>query len=286
MQSFMIKYSARTNMSAEKIPMPTDKYLFLDLDMTLIDRFYQITDQGIFGEIERLQHHGWQIGLNSNTPFEPLMVWMQYFKMDGPLVAEKGAVVFDNGQLVFNEVVARRINVARKAIEGDLKARRIQWVPGNPVDIIRENRFREFQPGPLVLLNTARRCSINFYVREITSDGQVKINPELTSEIVENLEIFYRGTDYLEEEISLENGILLAMPKGQTKRSGTIAFMESRGLKQVGIIGDSMNDYLGDDIAVHYAVGNAKEDYKRKAVFISEHPMTKGCTDILVRMPA
>jgi len=267
-----------------KISIPLDKYLFIDLNMTLIDKLYQITDARIFDAIEELQHSGWRIGLNSNTPFEPLMVWKQYFKMNGPLVAEKGAVVFDNGQLTFDKIIAKRIQSAREAIEGNLKARKIQWIPGNPVDVIRENRFKEFHPGLVVLLNTVRKCSLNFYVRDVTLDGQAKINPKLTSEVIESLRGFYRDIDYLEEKISLENGLLLVSPKAQTKKSGTTIYMENKGLKQVGIIGDSINDYVGGDIAIHYAVNNAKQKFKNNVVFVSEFPLTKGCTDILERL--
>lgn len=86
------------------------------------------------------------------------------------------------------------------------------------------------------------------------------------------------------EEVNLENGLLLVSPKGQTKRAGTIDYMQNRDLRQVGIIGDSMNDFVGGDIAVHYAVNNAKENFKHNAVFVSEFPLTKGCTDILERL--
>jgi len=59
--------------------------------------------------------------------------------------------------------------------------------------------------------------------------------------------------------------------------------MNEAKLTQVGMIGDSMNDYLGD-LAVHYAVGNATNDFQEKAVFVSKFPMALGCKDIMEKL--
>lgn len=279
-----LENSGKAEAKKEKIPIPINKCLFLDLDMTLINNDYQITDSRIFGSIRKLQKEGWGIGLNSNTPLKPLLVWMKYFGMRGPLIAEKGLVIRDNKRITFDKKLAKQIQTSRKKIKEHFVGANIQCLLGNPVDIIRENKFGQIHSGPLVLLNTARKCSLNFYVREVTSNGQITINQELTSNLVENVRKYYSGIDNLEEELSHADGVLLAMPKGQTKRIGTLAFMENVGLTQIGIIGDSMNDFFGEDKAVHYAVGNAKEDYKAKAGFVSKFSMTKGCVDILERL--
>lgn len=276
--------SGKTESRKKEIPTPTNKYLFLDLDMTLIDESYKITDPRIFKNIERLQDKGWELGLNSNTPLEPLMVWTKYFGMKGPTIAEKGAVIFDNGKVIFNKQHAKIIQTSIRAIKEGLKTANIQWFSGNPVDVIRDGKYGDLRPGPLVLLNTVRKCSLNYYIREVTSNGQIVINPSMTTSIIEKLRKYYPNSDDFEENLHHENGILLIMPRGQTKKAGTLVFMENKGLTQIGIIGDSMNDFLGEDKVVHYAVGNAKEDYKTKAVFVSKFPMTKGCIDILARL--
>jgi len=268
----------------DEIPTPTDKCLLLDLDMTLIDKSYNISDPLIFETIKKLQNKGWDVGLNSNTPLEPLLVWMRYFGMNGPVIAEKGAVVYAGGSVLFNEKQAALIQSSVKAMTGSLIAASIQWLPGNPVDIIREHRFGDLQPGPLVLVDTSRKCSVSFYVREVIPNGEAIVNPDLTRTMIEKLRGHALLAGNLEEELHLEEGRYLALPRGQTKRLGILTLMKYGGLTQVGVVGDSMNDFLGDDIAIHYAVGNAKEDYKHKAMFISEFPMTKGCVDIIERI--
>lgn len=268
----------------KELPVPVNKYLFLDLDMTLIDQSYQITDSAIFTKIRKLQGEGWQIGLNSNTPLEPLLVWMEYFGMKGPVIAEKGAVTYDGGNAMFDNRLAELMQGYREAIRRHLEIANIQWLSGNPVDIIRENKFDKLQPGPLVLLNTTRRCSLDFYIREVTSSGNITVNPQITMNIVGELRKTYPQIDDFDEDLNHERGAFLVMRRGQAKRMGTKFFMENRGLTQVGIIGDSMNDFLGEDIAVHYAVSNAKEDFKDRASFVSRFPMTKGCLDILARL--
>lgn len=271
-------------LQGKEIAIPSDPYLFLDLDMTLIDESRHINDNSVLTCIERLQNNGWKVGLNSNTSFEPLLVWMQHFGMNGPFVAEKGGAFYNQGRLVFDEKLSSRIQSSREAIRQRLSAMNIQLLSGNPTDVLREYPFTNMNPGPLVILDTVRKCSINFYVREVTPKKQLAINSALTSEIVDNVRSLYAGNQYLEEELDVVKGILLAMPKGQSKRTGTLAFMKEERVAQVGMIGHSMNDHVGEDLAVHYAVGNATKDYKKKAVFVSKFPMARGCKDIMQRL--
>lgn len=274
----------KNEMQKEEIPVPINRCLFLDLDTTLIDETYGITDSEIFKNIERLQNMGWEIGLNSNTPMEPLLVWASYFGIKGSIIAEKGSVIYDNDSLIFDQGLAKQIQASKEAIRISLEATNTQWLPGNPVDIIRENKFEGLESGPLVLLNTVRKCSLGFYVREVTSNGEIVVNPNVTTDILRRLKSYWPNPDKFEENVSFEKGIFLSMPRNQTKRLGTMIFMKNRSFTQVGIVGDSMGDFLGEDIALHYAVSNAQENYKNRSVFVSKFPLTKGCSDILRRL--
>ena len=93
----ILPHSDRLDINWKEFVIPTDRYLFLDLDMTLIDESRQMNDRSIPACVKQLQQRGWSVGLNSNTPFEPLLVWMRYFGMTGPFIAEKGGVYYHQG---------------------------------------------------------------------------------------------------------------------------------------------------------------------------------------------
>jgi hydroxymethylpyrimidine pyrophosphatase-like HAD family hydrolase len=267
----------------KEIVFPSDPCLFLDLDMTLIDESRRMNDRSIPACVKQLQQRGWSVGLNSNTPLEPLLVWMQYFGMTGSFIAEKGGVFYHQGRAVFDEGLANQIQVSREAIKQRLRSMNVQLLLGNPTDVLREYAFTSMQPGPLVILDTVRKSSVNFYVREVTPKKRLVINFELAKTLVDAVRSLYRDVPNLKEKIDVVNGTLLAMQGGQSKRTGIRAFMMEAKLTQVGMIGDSMNDYLGD-LAVHYAVGNATKDFQEKAVFVSKFPMAQGCKDIMKKL--
>ena len=47
------------------------------------------------------------------------------------------------------------------------------------------------------------------------------------------------------------------------------------------MIGDSAFDFIGADIAKHYAVGNADAEFKSKADYIARNHLTCGVVEIL-----
>lgn len=278
-------HTDRLDINRGEFIIPTDRYLFLDLDMTLIDESRRLNDPSILTSVKKLQQCGWRVGLNSNTPFEPLLAWMQFFGMSGPFIAEKGGVYYHQGRPVFNEGLASQIQVSREAIKQKISFMNIQLLLGNTTDVLREHAFTTMQPGPLVILDTVRKSSVNFFVREVTPEKQLVINVKLTQTLTDAVRSLYRDIPNLEEKLDHARGELLAMPRDQSKRTGVGALMREAKLTQVGMIGDSMNDYLGD-IAVHYAVNNATKAFQEKAVFVSNFPMAQGSKDIIQKLLA
>ena len=69
-------------LTTNEVPLPTDKLILIDLDKTLIDPQYQITDESVIGEIERVQSLGWNLGLSSDTALEPLKIWRKRFHLN------------------------------------------------------------------------------------------------------------------------------------------------------------------------------------------------------------
>ncbi len=63
--------------SGEHIPslIVPDKVAMIDIDGTLIDKAYAVTDDRIYGAIQDAQNEGWKIGLSSDTPHETMQEW-------------------------------------------------------------------------------------------------------------------------------------------------------------------------------------------------------------------
>lgn len=91
-----------TQGSQEQIPslIVPDKVAMIDIDGTLINNSYAITDEHIYDAIQDAQKEGWTLGLSSDTPHETMQGWHKEFGMNGPIIAEKGAFVSHNNQFV------------------------------------------------------------------------------------------------------------------------------------------------------------------------------------------
>src|SRR5688500_7089748 len=75
-------------------PVPRDKVALFDIDGTLIDTRYEVTDDDIYTVIQEAQEAGWTIGLSSDTPHATMLERAVQFDIkDDPLIAEKGGLV-------------------------------------------------------------------------------------------------------------------------------------------------------------------------------------------------
>ncbi|HSX16210.1 MAG TPA: hypothetical protein VLF40_05440 [Candidatus Saccharimonadales bacterium] len=54
--------------AVKAFPMPDREIALLDVDGTLIDARYEVTDPAIYPTIAAAQDEGWTIGLNSELP--------------------------------------------------------------------------------------------------------------------------------------------------------------------------------------------------------------------------
>jgi hydroxymethylpyrimidine pyrophosphatase-like HAD family hydrolase len=80
-------------LSAE-FPVPADKVVLFDIDGTLIDTSYDVTDEYIYPAIQEARDAGWIVGLSSDTPHATMAERAQQFGIgDGPLIAEKSGLV-------------------------------------------------------------------------------------------------------------------------------------------------------------------------------------------------
>lgn len=271
-----------------EIPQPRDKLVLMDLDKTLIDGNYQITDAGIFEAVKRVQSLGWQLGLSSATPLKPLEKWMKEFGMNGPIIAERGALLkLPEGAAIelvphmadyFTEVKKHLVSLSKK-IE-------IPFYYGDATAFLRNTpKLTGLVDGKLFLINPYRKCSLSFFGRDLNGEGGLTINNALVETIISILRPLLDTAPFeLEEDFNPDYGIYIVSPKVVNKRVATMRLMDEMQLEQVGMIGDSGADIIGSDIAIHYAVGNAKDALKNQADFVSGSDYTSGVIEILSQL--
>jgi hydroxymethylpyrimidine pyrophosphatase-like HAD family hydrolase len=258
----------------------TEKLALLDLDGTLIDDAYQVTDTAIYETIANTQDAGWTIGLHSDTPYEALTIWRERFGMNGPIIAEKGAVIELAGKVTLDSVAADMVDVARQHVTNYAHTHGLGVWSGNPVEALRSD-LRYGTPGQtVVLINTLSRCSLRFFVRVTQSDGSLAIEDARTQAVISDCRpLFPTFTNPIEDN-NPDFGLMIASQGNITKRLGAQKLLADLGIDQCVMIGNSMTDYLGSDIAEHFAVSNATPEYQTVAATVAA-PLTSGCVTAL-----
>ncbi|HUC89320.1 MAG TPA: hypothetical protein VMR45_00805 [Patescibacteria group bacterium] len=262
-------------------PMPDNALALFDIDKTLIDVQYNVTDTGIYPAVELAQNDGWTVGLSSDTPHARMANRRVQFGTNGPIIAERGAVVEWGGKLHYDNEVSDAFGVTLDSAECGLLESGLRVVRSYP-DEFRSVRAEPGKPGEaVILINPLRLCSVGLWARRFDKNGRLAIDNELTSHMAElvrphlpDIDIFW--------DLNHEYGILIAAPNAMSKRVGTQKFMEFAGVSgRVAMVGDSMSDFVGHDIARHYAVGNASPDFKDRADYVASASITVGSIEIL-----
>lgn len=267
-----------------EFPIPSDRIVLFDLDETLIDRKYSVTDDAIYDAVGRAQEEGWQLGLNSDSSLETLRQFSDHFAFNGPIVAERGAIVEIDGEVFTNNDDLASFGTAKDAMEQRLNELGVAVWSGDPSPALREG-LRVGERGDIVVLvNAYRRSSIGLYFRSVNDSGELMIDPSVTDMLAGEMREFYPELSGLYEDLNHDYGVLILSRQEMVKRIGTQSLMQQGGYAQIGMVGNALTDYVGGDIALHYAVGNAKEEYKEQASYISDYPYTTGAVDILQRL--
>lgn len=269
---------------SKELRTSSGKVILIDIDGTLIGEDYQPTNQSVNLLAEQAKQLGWKVGLSSDTPLGAMKIWGDRFSMTDPIIAEKGAIVKLGDRVMVDEGDIQAFQLSRLRIEEEIGNRGLLLWRGNPVEAIRGS-LQLGNPGEvIVLMNVLRMCSLSFFVREIDEQGNLKINRTVTDQVVGEMRNFYPDLTDLEEDLNHDYGIVITMRRKVNKRNGTKRLMEELGLTKVSMIGNSMSDFTGEDIAIHYAVANASDSYKEKCTYVSSKPLTDGVSEILSRI--
>lgn len=270
-----------------EIPRPDEQTLLLDIDGTLIDANYRLTDDHVSSSVCTAQQSGWQIGLSSDSPLSLMKIWQERLGLNGSLVAEKGAIVEHEGRVIYQPGLREFFGTLKRNAQDELRSSfpKFRWWHGNPVEALR-NGESIGEPGQTVIMqNEYRECSYGIFIRYINQDGSPQITPELTELVAECVRPYYVG-QAIDEDLNHEYGLIIVSDRSVSKRLGTVALQQEAGMNSIGMVGNSEADFVGSDIAVHYAVANATEGYKKIADFVSEHELTRGVIDIIDQLAA
>ena len=261
--------------------MPDERLALCDIDGTLIDQSYQFTDPAIHKAVADIQGAGWVVGLSSDTPYEGMIRYKDMLGMHGPIIAEKGSVVEWDGSLSYDVEEAAIFASSYKRIKEALGRSDVVVWEGNPVKVITDG-IRIGRAGDVVvLMNNLRRCSLGLFPRLVNEDGEMVIDTDLTTQIVEQARTLYPDIPNLGEDLSHDYGLLILAKDSVSKRTGSQKLLDLCGLEgRFAMVGNSFADYVGDDIAKHYAVNNATDEFKAVADYVAYTPVTGGVVEI------
>lgn len=268
-------------------PVPQEKLALIDLDGTILDHKYELTCPSFIETVHEVQADGWKIGLSSDTPYAALREFRDTYGMNGPIIAEKGAVVEGaDGHLHYDTYTSRNFQRARQAIRDYFVDQSIEIWEGNPVSAIRTQETLGTPNEPLVMLSNQRLCSLAVFFRQNNGDRVSLPDAKLLNKHLTGIRDYYPSDLQLTEDLNDEFGLVIATPQNIDKRVGTQLLQEIGKLGTIAMIGNSLADYIGDDIAVHYAVSDATPSLQTRANYVATQPTTRGVTEILGRLAA
>ena len=246
--------------------------VLIDLDHTLVDESYQLTDESVKEVIAERRREGWVIGLNANAPLRTQLTRWNQLGMNGPIVVERGAAVWFPDE-AFVEL-SRSKNIVRKAKEAILS--HIQdledtlLLHGDATGFIRNiHEVPGVFNSRLVAINGLRLFSIALHVRRIEKEtGRLLVDVGLAEGVIEELRKHFPVTDSLSEgQLESDYGFFHIDPIDVSKATGADkAFNDIHASRRI-VIGDHIEDYVDD--AEVYAVGNASPELKSKADKVS-----------------
>lgn len=260
----------------------------IDLDRTLINEQYQLTDEGVIEEIRNKQKKGWQIGLTSDTPMLTLYQWWKKLGMNGPIVFEKGAAVWypEDDAIICLTKAGNLVKRAKPILLGRFyQMDRHMLVYGDSTNFIRVVRaIPESINNVLIAFNGLREYSLSLHVRRIQEEtGELVIDVDLTEAVIERIRDFLPISELLAEGvIDPDYGFFYINPSDVNKTIGAAEVQRSYRPDRLVLIGDSMSDFPEDlPGAEAYAVGNATKAFKEKAHKIATGEYASGVKELL-----
>ncbi len=154
------------------------------------------------------------------------------------------------------------------------------WV-GDAPGAIREGAVVGESGEEIILMNDLREFSFSLYGGTVTSGGVFSANSAVLDRAVGVLRDHTARMVNLDEDVNYDYGIAILHDKRTDKRLGSLRLMRKLGLSSFVMVGNSMTDYVGEDIARHYAVANATKEFRAVVHGVAKTPLAEGCTEIM-----
>jgi hydroxymethylpyrimidine pyrophosphatase-like HAD family hydrolase len=263
---------------------------FIDVDRTLINEEYRLTDPQLRDVIAQKQSEGWQIGLNSDSPLRTLNYWAQHLGLNGPIISERGAEVLfpeDDARIVFTRSGAAIRELRRHLIAKCLDLPETEFVCGDALAFIRSVKVLPYTlASTLIAYNGLRRYSILFFVRKIApQSGDLLLDTALLREVVRNIDADLAASELVAEGRSdPDYSVFSRSPSDVTKGSAVLQVSRECHVDRMVMIGDSMSDFVDDPSVELYAVGNASHDFQKACSYVAPSRYSQGVREILLRL--
>lgn len=266
-----------------------NKLVLMDLDLTLIDRGYNLTvplDQ-IRPVVAAAKMRGITMGLNSDSPYESLRRWYDSLGLNGPIISERGARVYlpdwptpidfsSPGASLFprlrEDFIKNLPSVCSHVLCGDANNLQAQPRP-DPVG----DKF--------IIVNGYRERSISFFARQVGPDGKLIAEPDLLKKAASLLNDLAQKYPLLWEERDIDDNpdycIYIMHSRISQKHSTVVRLLNEFNLEQLWMVGDNLPDFIDDLRVNHVAVANARDTFKAKAKIITAKPITEGVLEFL-----
>lgn len=267
--------------------------VLLDLDKTLIDPNYKLNvPESVFCDvIKKLLAKDTIVGLCSDSSVLTLNQWANRLGLTGPIVAERGSVIWNpvlNKKHVVNATETAWLQTLRSEFLSKAMDRfpETTFIIGDATEFIRRGSVFPSMTHHVVVINGFRSSSFSFFARSYTSEGSplipdasflIKLS-NLTKEIISS---FGKTKEDLFWDENPEYGILIVHAKETEKHRGVTHLFSEYQPNKIIMVGDSIADYLNLSNVLQYAVGNADQTYKEKCDFVATHSYTQGVIECL-----
>jgi hydroxymethylpyrimidine pyrophosphatase-like HAD family hydrolase len=210
--------------------------------------------------------------------------------MNGPIIAEKGAVIWSSGDALIETSETSEIfmQLRREIVDTLSRYPNISIFIGDNTGLIRSVKHLLSGDELLVAIDSYRRCSLGIFVRTIDDRGILKKSSQATDMIAGIIAPLIPEHPLISDfdPDGKPFGFLKVGPLDADKSTGLKALIETLGdVEEVVMVGDSMSDYivLSDHIPkIHiFAVDNASSKFKDRADYVSSGSLVTGCVEIL-----
>ncbi|MFH0806360.1 MAG: HAD hydrolase family protein [Candidatus Brennerbacteria bacterium] len=269
------------------------RLVLLDLDKTIIDVQYRLNADPN-PVIRTCAEKGISIGLCSDSSLPTLQRWASRLGITGPIIAERGAVVWDPISGVETAVHPKETSffpgLTREFVKRVVSLNEPPTIFfGDASELIRNGITALPGERSLLLVNKYRKHSFSFYTKRFDGEKAVFTNDEKSlrsfSGLAEELVAVHASDTKLDWDLNPEYGIVILHAACTQKRSAVEFLLASLNRSVlVAMVGDSIADVIGHPRVAQYAVANASKPYREQSTFVSERSFTGGVCDILSRI--